>query len=443
MSGIYIIRVVQVPATIFADWTFTVAAWTVLVIFFLTTVYWLGEMVLVGRARPAPIEHGLESIEVRVLTVDAETVVQATVDQLPDGLAAVRVIAERDIRIQGAPVHTVPAEFSCAATRKGRAVEWARRSVPCDAEYILYLDEDTLLSDFQGLPDADIVQLSEQPIRSKSWLTYLAEIFRIGFQLEQATFPSFRYPLYAWGGGFAVRKSVEDEITWDVNSLTEDTNFIWRAFADPSRDLAFLRVRAMNQAPPSVREMIHQRRRWISGAAKDAYLLPRRYRVLSLVRNAAWGLVFLSPGLVLPLISPISIVLFPALYRLLILFQLAGLFGWAVLGYLYYGERIRVLVLLLLTVPLTAILHAAGAFWALLSPTDDFRVTRKVPPAKVEDTKLDELSIDPTALGAEQQDDDAISVFEWARVDQLPSESTAPGDEQRNTDASSDIDRQN
>jgi hypothetical protein len=390
------------------DLVFSLSAWTIVTIFFIATLYWLVEMLIVGRSRRGPIDHGLASIEVRVMTIDAQSVVQATVDSLPDELRSIRVIAERDIDVDSASVHTVPQEFSCEASRKGRAVEWARQHVDCHGKYVLYLDEDTLLRDFTGLPDADIVQLSEQPIRSDSWLTYFAEIFRIGFQMEQGTFPNFRYPLYAWGGGIAIRKSVEDEVTWNVNSVTEDTNFIWRAFADPDRDLAYLRTRAMNQAPPTVRELIHQRRRWISGAARDSHLLPVRYQLLSLLRNAAWGLVFLSPLLALPLITPLSIVILPDVYRYVILFQLTGLFGWAFLGYWYYGERLAVLVGLFATVPIIAILHSAGAFWVLLRPTSDFRVTKKVAPATVEDETIDEVGIEAEEYELEKPESETM-----------------------------------
>ena len=131
--------------------------------------------------------------------------------------------------------------------------------------------------------------------------------------------------------------------------------------------------------------MIHQRRRWISGAANDSHLLPYRYQILSLLRNAAWGLVFLSPLLLIPVVTPFSVVFSPELYLLLFQFQLIGLFGWAILGYWYSGERLRVLLLLLVTIPLVAVIHAAGAFWAIVSPTTNFRVTRKVTPTKVKD----------------------------------------------------------
>ena len=395
------------------DLGFTLFAWTVLTIFFVATAFWLVEVVVVGRARREAIEHEPADVEVRVMTVAAERVVQATVDQLPAELDTVRVIAERPITVEGAEVCVVPSEFECEATRKGRALEWARRELNCTASYILYLDEDTLLREFPGLPDADIVQLSEQPIRSDSWLTYFAEVFRMGFQLEQAVFPKLRYPLYAWGGGIAVRKHLEDRITWDVNTVTEDTNFVWRAFQAGECDLQFLNIRAMNQAPPSVREMIYQRRRWISGAARDSHLLPRRYQLLALMRNAAWGLVFVSPLLALPIVTPVSVVLFPVVYGYVLLFQVVGLFGWAVLGYWYYGERPLVLAALLVTIPLVAVIHAAGAFWAIFQPTTEFRVTQKVPPSELEDGKVAEAAITERDADYERTVEEAESVEPW------------------------------
>jgi hypothetical protein len=120
------------------------------------------------------------------------------------------------------------------------------------------------------------------------------------------------------------------------------------------------------------------------------------------MRNAAWGLVFVSPLLALPLVTPVSVVLFPVVYGYGILFQLVGLFGWAILGYWYYGERPSVLVALLVTIPLVAIIHAAGAFWAIFQPTTEFRVTQKVPPAEVEDSRTAEITVTEEHTDSEQ-----------------------------------------
>ena len=83
----------------FVDLAFSVVVWTILLIFFIATMYWLFELLLVGRPPQSPLTYGLEDVEVRIMTIASEDVVQATVDALPDGLAAIRVIAERDISI--------------------------------------------------------------------------------------------------------------------------------------------------------------------------------------------------------------------------------------------------------------------------------------------------------------------------------------------------------
>lgn len=385
------------------DAAYSVIAWTFLLIFFGTTVFWIVEVLVIGRGRNPPGEYGPSEVQARIMTINAEEVVQATVNALPDEISDVRVISERDIDITGATTHIVPEDFTCEARRKARAVEWSRRNIPTDEEFVLYLDEDTIVPSLPPFPDVDIVQLMERPVRTGSWLCYFAEMFRMGFQIEQRTFPRFRYPLYAWGGGFAVKADVENEVTWDTATVTEDTNFIWRAFTDPTRQMAVLPVKLLNQAPPSVIEMIHQRRRWISGASLDSHLLPRRYRVLSLLRNAAWGLVPLSPILLIPLITPVSVVFLPEVYSFGILFQVIGLFAWGFIGYWYCGERFRVLIGLFVTLPVVAIVHALGALWAIVSPATTFRVTQKVPLSEAEDDLIEGLEISVEPDGKQKQ----------------------------------------
>ena len=228
------------------------ALWIALALYGASAAWWLVEATVLARGGgvdPEEVEWGYDDVQVRILTIDAEPVVQATVNAVPDGIDDVRVIAEADIEVDGADVHVVPDTFECDATNKGRAVEWARRHVPCDREYVLYLDEDTIMAGFEGLPDADVVQFTEKPLYTGSRIAYLSEVFRVGYQYEQFAFHRLRYPLYAWGGGVAVRSSLEREITWDVATITEDTNFIWRAADEVGVSFAVLDVRFRNQAP--------------------------------------------------------------------------------------------------------------------------------------------------------------------------------------------------
>nr|WP_235271549.1 glycosyltransferase family 2 protein [Halorubrum saccharovorum] len=274
------------------------ALWIALVLYGFSAVWWLFESVVLargGRVDPEDVEWGYDDVQVRILTIDSQAVVQATVDSVPDGLEDVRVIAEAPMEIDGASVHVVPESFECDATNKGRAVEWARRNVPCHREYVLYLDEDTIMAGFEGLPDADMVQFTEKPLYTGSRIAYLSEVFRVGYQYEQFAFHRLRYPLYAWGGGVAIRHSLEDEITWDTATITEDTNFIWRAADQAGVSFAVLDVRFRNQAPPSLRAMAKQRRRWISGTRADGHLLPLAYRPMYYTRIVAWAFSPLVP----------------------------------------------------------------------------------------------------------------------------------------------------
>lgn len=354
--------------------------WAALLVYGLSSLWWVVEVTVLSRGWGQNSEEvwGLDDIQVRVLTIDAEPVVQQTVNALPDDIADVRVIAEADISIDGAQVHIVPDEFDCNATNKGRAVEWARRNVDGNKEYLLYLDEDTLVTGLTGLPDADFIQFTEKPIYTGSRLTYLCEVFRTGYQFEQLGFHRLSYPLYAWGGGFAIRREIEQEVGWDVATITEDTNLIWRAAKN--RDLTYQLVdaRFRNQAPPSLKSMIKQRRRWMSGTVGDDYLLPPLYRPLYFTRVIAWAF---SPFV--PLLA-IASYLLPGtapgigLYSLLSTALLGILFVYMLFGVVAYRKHPILWPVFLILTPLAVVLHSVGALWGVVSPVENFEVTEKV-----------------------------------------------------------------
>jgi len=363
-----------------------VLLWTALAVYGFSVVWWLAETVLLSRGwRPTESMWGLDDIQVRVLTVDADAVVQTTVNSVPDAVTDVRVIAEKPMDIDGATVHVVPDDFDCTATNKGRAVEWAARNVPCESEYVLYLDEDTLVAGLDGLPDADFVQFTEKPLYTGSRLTYLCEVFRTGYQFEQLGFHRLTYPLYAWGGGFAIRHSVEQTVGWDVETITEDTNLVWRAADAMDLDYRLVDARFRNQAPPSVRAMLKQRRRWMSGTMADDHLLPLRYRPLYFTRVVAWAFSPLVPVLV------VAAYLLPGttpgmeLYSLLSTLLLLVLFVYMLGGAIAYKKHPVLWPVFVALTPLAVVLHAAGAMWGVVSPVADFEVTEKVTADTIED----------------------------------------------------------
>lgn len=357
--------------------------WSIFVLYSAAMLFWLYEVVILARNQIVSSDefaYGHDDVQIRILTIGAEAIVQAAVNSVPDSIGDIKVIAEKEIQIDGADVHVVPDEFDCEATHKGRALEWARRKVPCSREFTLYLDEDTIIQQFTGLPDADVVQITEMPLYTGSWLAYLSETFRIGYQYEQRAFGRFKYPLYAWGGGIAIRKSLEDKITWDAKTITEDTNFIWRAAKETDLDFRVFNLKFRNQAPPSIRGMLRQRRRWFSGTQHSSHLLPRRYRLLLSFRLVAWAL---SP--LIPLMS-LFLFLFPQympetqFYLVGSLVQFGMLFMITLIGVIIYIRYERIPLLAILLTPLLVVLNTVGALWGWISPVETFAVTEKITP---------------------------------------------------------------
>lgn len=355
--------------------------WIVAIVQFVAVSYWVVEMLVLARKhRYSTPVYGLENVQVRILTVDGGGVVQASIDALPPEIEDCHVIAEEPIAVEGATVHVVPDAFECEATRKGRALEWARRTIRCEREYVLFLDEDTITSDLRGIPEGDIVQFREQPTRSRSLLAYLAEIYRMGFQTEQLAFSRLAVPLYAWGGGLAIRKDLEDRITWDRDTLIEDTSFVWNAMRREDVSFRVSETKFASQAPPSIRAMIGQRSRWLAGSQDQSGVLSPLYRTICTLRNAAWALSALVPALVLvPLLLPGAGVFGP-LFETLSLVLFGPTLVWSVLGLIYYDASPRIALSLLVLAPFVSVLHSAGAFVGLAYPPQDFDVTRKVKP---------------------------------------------------------------
>jgi len=352
--------------------------WGVTLLFAGTTAVWVVLTYVVGAGyEPPEAVHGGDDVQVRILTIDAADVVQRTVDSLPDELDDVRVVAEEAIDVTGATVHIVPEEFDCEAVRKGRALEWARRHVDCDREFVLYLDEDSHMGEFDGLPDADVVQLREEPRRTGSVLSYLADVYRMGVQIEQRAFARLSVPLFAWGGGIAVRREVEDAVTWDRETLVEDTAFVWRAAERFDLDFELADVVVRNEAPPSLYEITQQRRRWTAGNLRASRMLPARYRLLTRIRNYTWALSPIVTLIALPLSVLGVTVLFGGLFLATSLLLAAFTAFWFLRGVAYYGRGTAGLALAVPLAPLVTVVHSLGTVVGVLDPPEDFRVTTK------------------------------------------------------------------
>jgi hypothetical protein len=341
-------------------------------------------------------------VQVRLLTIDNESVVRQSVAELPDELDDRWVVAEAPMDVPGARVAVVPDDFECDATDKGRALEWTRRNIHCDREFVLYLDEDSHLREFSGLPDADIVQFTERPRRTTSLLCVLAELNRIGFQVEQTAFADVEVPLYARGGGLAIRRSLEDTVTWDYPTVIEDTVFLWRAHVDADATYEYVTDRVSNQAPPSLPAMFRQRRRWIAGAREDNDIMSLDRVLMYGIRDLSWSVTGLIPVITAIALVPWVSVALPQLYQALSLVLLGLLYVWILIGLPVHPQPRRIAASTLVLAPLTTILHSVGALWGLVSPPATFEVRDKAAESPAADPAGGAIDADSdTAVSAE------------------------------------------
>lgn len=319
-----------------------------------------------------------KDIQVRVLTINNEETVRKTVKAASDHFSDIKVIAEEELNEIPCDVHVVPDDFEANAIRKGRALEWARINLDYDGEYILYIDEDTVIKDFNGIPDYDIVQFREKPIYTGSIITYLTEVYRMGYQYEQLSFGFYKYPIYAWGGGIAIRQSVEQKVTWDVESITEDTSFAWRA-AEINDGISFTVVNEefYNQSPPSIMALLKQRRRWASGTIKDSWILSPKYKYFVYARLFTWiysPFVFFNGLLIYLYPDPIYNTL---LFTVTLFIQILLIHLTTIIGVIIHHSKSW---LVLLSIPVTillSLLNGIGALWGVVQPATDFKVTEK------------------------------------------------------------------
>lgn len=357
-------------------------------IYGLSVILWVLHAIIAPSffKQPTELTWNSNNIQVRILTVDNHSLCKTTAEYASEYFDDIHIISETTIKnISGATIHTVPSSFKCDATRKGRALEWARQNITCEKEYVLYLDEDTLITDFQGLPDVDICQFTETPMQSNSLLTFYTEIYRSGYQTEQRSFNLLKYPLYVWGGGVAVRTTLEDTVTWDYNTITEDTNFAWRSAKKQPISFATVLQEFRNQSPVRIKDLITQRRRWISGTLNDLHILPLKYRIYSVSRIVNWALsplVMLNTIIIYILSNPI---LNSTVFISVVIAELLALMLTTTIG-VYKYNKIEPLSKIILSIPLTpvlALINGIGAIYGLLKPAQDFKVTPKKDVQKV------------------------------------------------------------
>lgn len=347
-----------------------ISFWFITSIFIIGGIMWSFFFIL-GRFYDEPVRvWEKDDIQVRIITIGTnKQVIQRTVDSANQYFDDIHVISENQVDIHGAIVHVVPDGFESDAIRKGRANDWAINNIDNDKEYNLYLDEDTIVTGFDGIPDFDIVQFMELPQFNGSYLTYLTEVTRVGYQREIMLFPYTKYPFYLWGGAFAVKTDIERKVGWERRSITEDTAFLWEAINNEA-SFGITKQWYKNQSPPSINGLISQRRRWVAGSIRALQYLDIKWKLIVSIRSIMW--VF-SMFTVYVILAGFTIEF--ELWLIVVLFL--PLAAWSILGSKQYDRRIINIFAMIALFPVIHSINALGVFYGVFFPPGDFEVTEK------------------------------------------------------------------
>jgi hypothetical protein len=110
-----------------------------------------------------------------------------------------------------------------------------------------------------------------------NWLYTVADAIRVGDDLSrfQLQYSYFHRPVFGAHGSFLLTNGlVENAVTWDLGSLTEDYQFAMKAWA---RGFYCGKVCGIirEQSPMDFMGFMKQRRRWYCGIRRLPHLLPR------------------------------------------------------------------------------------------------------------------------------------------------------------------------
>lgn len=215
----------------------------------------------------------------------------------------------------------VPPEYATknGAQFKGRALQYALeqrhlRHADLSPLWILHMDEESILttSAVAGIhqfisceTNARTIGQGEVQYNSSNYnsnfLTALLDSYRTGEDLGRYRFQFRACQSPYWGvrGSFLlVPASVADGIGYDHQSLTEDVYFALKAATQGIR-FGWIEGIVREQSPKTLRDLIGQRRRWLSGLKTMSYdaTLPLAIRALAFLNPICWRLAMITLGL--------------------------------------------------------------------------------------------------------------------------------------------------
>lgn len=308
----------------------------------------------------------------------------------------VHVLTDEPYFFEGINCYNCPKSFNTDNSKyKARALEWYRQTIRyTEHDWVLHLDEESVIDDEsvkrvlefiwyeQEYHWGQGVILYNQYHYWSNWFFTAADAIRVGDDLSRFAlqYSYFHAPVFGAHGSFLLcNGAVENAITWDLGSLTEDYQFATHAW-----DLGFKcgKVPGLvrEQSPLDLIGFLKQRRRWYVGIRRLPLLLPKIWWFFWTVGTLSlYGTIVSVPlGFVIRngtpqwfgLLKDFSFCTFVYLYLIGILVQdIDKKVPWWQL--LLHIPMILVLQLF------ACVMEAMAVMYGLVSPPSDFDVIKK------------------------------------------------------------------
>jgi hypothetical protein len=308
----------------------------------------------------------------------------------------VHVLTDEPYFFENINCYTCPKSFhSGRAKYKARALEWYRQTMRfTEHDWILHLDEESVIDDASVKACLEFIWyetdchwgqgiiLYNQYRYWTNWFFTVADALRVGDDLSRFAmqYSYFRRPIFGAHGSFLLTNGlVENAVTWNLGSLTEDYQFAvhaWNKGFKCGKVPGIIR----EQSPQTILDFMKQRRRWYVGISRLPSVLPKVWAFFWTIGSLAlYGTV----------ISVITSIYFKTPTPRW--FGLVKDFTFVVFVYLYIlGIFIQDIdkgvfpLLVIIRIPLTfilqffaSILECVSVMYAIIFPPADFDVIKK------------------------------------------------------------------
>lgn len=311
----------------------------------------------------------------------------------------VHVLTDEPYFFENVNCYTCPKTFSTSKSKyKARALEWYRQTMKfTEYDWVLHLDEESVIDDESVLKILEFIWyepsytwgqgviLYNQYKYWNNWFFTVADAIRVGDDVSRFAlqYSYFHCPVFGAHGSFLLTNgAVENEITWDLGSLTEDYEFAMHAWSKGFR-CGKVPGLVREQSPLRILDFLKQRRRWYVGVRRLPQYLPRLWTFF-------WTLGFVSLyGTIATLLISIWVngdnTLTPRWFGFLSNFSFVTFLYLYIIGiFIQDLDKGTNIFLTILHIPITAIfqffacfMEAASVMYGIIDPPTDFEVIKK------------------------------------------------------------------